>query len=289
MPSLTRSHHSHTHRGGGGGFDCPLGGGLGLQDFVVFIGSWFNWTYNSSNRFHFSIDNLIVGELKNGCGSPSSSASTATRGAQAGGAQGGNNWVLWNGALVLAVLTALGSMVSQKVIDIHLPEWVQTPPIKVCVASVYAAQLSEADLLLPLVSRDKLRDQLKPHIAKVHKTYAILIGPTGSGKSSLAVDVARNKPGVFKVLMGPGESSLHEVIVRDLCPDFAAETPSQKMVKDMLVRVSENGKREHGELWVPTIIIEIARASKNDVVSEITRDVKRLCIEPPQACVLSSS
>lgn len=161
-----------------------------------------------------------------------------------------------------------------------LKSWVFPPPrVITCSELIVSRNFISALDVDVYISQPVLEEELSAFIGIRGKEYIVVNGPKGAGKSTLVNNAILQQPfGVISLSLVTSASDLYNAFANDVCE--SKDTWGIKNVGEVLRNVTEYGRRKLTSAdWVPTLVVEVDRASTDASVHQIARDIKLLCVD----------
>jgi len=148
-----------------------------------------------------------------------------------------------------------------------------------------------------LIDRPKLVERFSRILnSKPRTAYTVAIGPRGGGKSTAVEMAASKRNGTLSVTVTK-DSTMYEVIAEAIraaefkafgteslrADGFNIKTDAQLA---LVMQKAAELRTPHDPSWVPTLIIEVDQHASDEVVTNVAKMLKRLCVDHRAARVV---
>jgi energy-coupling factor transporter ATP-binding protein EcfA2 len=134
----------------------------------------------------------------------------------------------------------------------------------------------------PYLHPEELELKLSRVIGHAGKEYIVLVGPKGVGKSTLVNHAVLGETGIVGISLSSDKENIYSGVLKKLCGFENAKIDLNiENVDYILSSVIKHERLKENILsdWVPTLLIEIDRASTSAAIHQIARDMKLLCVD----------
>ena len=181
-------------------------------------------------------------------------------------------WEIIIPIIISAVAVVFALPAIQQIIHVWL-----NPPVNYeqkILTTNFVGSLSTDDVYI----RSPLEKALSELIGHKGSQYVVVVGPKCCGKSTLVNHVIEANPiGVIPVSMSSDFTNLYSAISVSL--GSSETTWNKKSLAGLFnntIQLARRSKKFPSD-WVPTIVVELDRATTDESVHNIARDIKLLC------------
>jgi len=157
--------------------------------------------------------------------------------------------------------------------------WLFPPRVVTCGELIASRNFIGTNGNKTYIPQPSLEAVLSLFIGRAGEEYIVVNGPKGAGKSTVVNRVISNQSfGVMSLSLQSSDTDVYTIIANDICGQKGVwKINDAALVFQESIQIVR--KRTGLVDWVPTLAIEVDRASSDVSVHQIARDVKLLCVD----------
>jgi hypothetical protein len=192
----------------------------------------------------------------------------------------------WKIAQNIKTIAAVGTVVCVLMAFSELKNWWH-PRVPTCPERIVAWKFASSSDGSIYVHHPNLERELSRFIGNSGNEYIVVNGPKGAGKSTLVDHVISGFPfGVIKIKMITSVGAFYSKFSRAVCGSInTLYAEDIEFLQGILEEATMLGRLKTNLTdWVPTIVVEVDKATPHVSVHQIAREMKLLCVDGKRVC-----